>query len=120
MKGHHVFRCRARPGAGFICTREPGNPHSQDAILVTLADGTIAGHVPDFLARVLSPLLATGVIQRMEGTVTSGPRSAPEGVWVPGGGIELPCEYVLFGAKEDRKSVRQTLRELQSRTRRKD
>ena len=27
-------------------------------------------------------------------------RSAREGVWVPGGGIKFPCEYVLYGAKK--------------------
>ena len=39
-------------------------------------------------------MLDGGVIERMEGTVTGVARSAPEGVWVPGGGIEVPCEYV--------------------------
>ena len=32
-------------------------------------------------------------IMHMERTITSVPRSAPEGVWVPGRGIEIPCEY---------------------------
>jgi len=45
-------------------------------------------------------MLDGGEIERMEGTVTGVARSAPEGVWVPGGGIEFPCEYVLYGAKE--------------------
>ena len=30
----------------------------------------------------------------MEGILTGVAGSAPEGVWVPGGGIEFPCEYV--------------------------
>ena len=34
----------------------------------------------------------------MEGTITI---PAPEGVLVPGGGIEIPCEYVLHGVKKD-------------------
>ena len=62
-----------------------------------LCDGSNVGHVPDPLACVLAPMLDGGMIERMEGTVTGVARSAPEGVWVPGGGIEVPCEYVLYG-----------------------
>ena len=45
------------------------------------------------IARILAPMLDGGVITCMEGTVTGVARSAREGVWVPGGGIEIPCEY---------------------------
>ena len=41
-------------------------------------------------------------IERTEGILTGVAGSAPEGVWVPGGGIEFPCEYVLYGAKKYR------------------
>ena len=44
-------------------------------------------------------------IERTEGILTGVAGSAPEGVWVPGGGIEFPCEYVLYGAKKDREIV---------------
>ena len=99
MKGHHVFKSESRPGDAFICAREPGNPHSPDAIVVKLGDSS--GHVPDPLARILAPMLDGGVIMCMEGTVTGVARSAREGVWVLGGGIEIPCEYVLYGVKKD-------------------
>ena len=59
---------------------------------------------------LLAPMLDGGEIDLMEGTVTGVARSAPEGVWVPGGGIECPCEYVLYGAKKDHENVRQTPR----------
>ena len=62
-------------------------------------------------------MLEGGEIERMEGTVTGVARSAPEGVWVRGGGIELPCEYVLYGAKKDRKNIRQALRAVQNKSR---
>ena len=88
-------------------------------IIVKLSDGSNVGHVPDPLARVLAPMLDGGEIERMEGIVTGVARSAPEGVWVPGGGIELPCEYVLYGEKKDRESVRKTLREVQKSRKRK-
>ena len=41
----------------------------------------------------------------MEGTLTGVARSAPEGGWVPGVGIEFPCEYALYGVKKDREIV---------------
>ena len=52
VKGHHVFKSESRPGDTFTCAREPGNPHSSDAIIVKLSDGSDVGHVPDPLARV--------------------------------------------------------------------
>ena len=67
----------------------------------------------------MAPMLDSGEIERMKGTVTGVARSAPEGVWVPGGGIELPCEYVLYGAKKASKNVRQTLRAVQQSRKRK-
>ena len=36
----------------------------------------------------------------MEGILTGVAGSAPEGIWVPGGGTEFPCKYVLYGAKK--------------------
>ena len=102
VKGHHVFKSESRPGDAFICAREPGNPHSPDAIVVKLGDSS--GHVPDPLARILAPMLDGGVVTCMEGTVTGVARSAREGVWVPGGGIEIPCEYVLYGVKNTARS----------------
>ena len=96
--------------------------------MLKLSDGSNVGHVPDPFARVLAPMLDGGKIERMEGTVTGVARSAPEGVWVPGGGIgvpgggiEFPCEYVLYGTKGNRENVRKTPRELQrSRKRRRE
>ena len=82
--------------------------------------GDSSGHVPDPLARILAPMLDGGVITCMEGTVTGVARSAREGVCVPGGGIEIPCGYVLYGVKIQRE-VRQLLRNTQkSRKRRRE
>ena len=49
----------------------------------------------------------------MKGILTGVAGSAPEGIWVPGGGIKFPCKYVLYGAKKYREIVRQTLRKVQ-------
>jgi hypothetical protein len=108
VKGHHVFLSASRAGDTFTCAREPGNPHSPNAIIVTLGDGSTVGYVPDPVARVLAPMLE---IVHMSGTINGVPRHAPEGIWVRGGGIEIPCEYVLYGVKKARSSVRQRLRD---------
>ena len=34
----------------------------------------------------------------MKAVITGGKRRAPEGTWIPGGGIELPCTYI-YAAK---------------------
>ena len=38
---------------------------------------------------------------------------APEGVWVQGGGIELPCKYFVNKPKEFKVQVKSELRERQ-------
>ena len=62
-------------------------------------DGNVIGHVPEGLAAVLAPLLDSGTVTSITGTITGHPRSALKSVWAAGGGIELPCEYALHGAK---------------------
>ena len=65
-------------------------PHSEAAIKVILdTDGSVTRHVPGGLAAVLAPLLDSGTVTSVTGTITGPPRSAPEGVWDVGGGIEL-------------------------------
>ena len=34
---------------------------------------------------------------RLEAGGTGSPRDAPEGKWVLGGGIEIPCTYKVYG-----------------------
>ena len=42
--------------------------------------------------------------------ITGKERKAPEGIWVLGGGIELPCKYYLYGPKLHKRFVRDALR----------
>ena len=37
-------------------------------------------------------------------------REAPEGVWVLGGGIELPCKYFVYGPKKLKARLKSELR----------
>ena len=67
------------------------------------------GHVPDTLAVVLyKPLLEKKI--KMTCRVSGQCRSAPEGVWVQGGGIEIPCFYQI-DVKKGLKSLRIELRD---------
>ena len=95
--------------------RKSHDLHSKAAIKVMLdTDGSVFGHVPDGLAAVLTPLLDSGTVTSVTGMTTGPPRSAAEGVWPVGGGIELPCEYALHSTKKDRSHVRTALRRSQS------
>ena len=40
-------------------------------------------------------MLKDGTIHSITAKVTDEKRGAPEGVWVQGGGMELPCKYCL-------------------------
>ena len=92
VKGHHVFKSvKIRL---FLLGNQATLTVQTRIIIVKLNDGSNVGHVLDPLARVLAPMLDDGEIERTEGTVTGVERSAPEGVWVPGRGIEFPSEYV--------------------------
>ena len=65
--------------------------------------------------------LVNASVDRTHGGILTGVAgSAPEGVCVPRGGIELPCEYVLYGAKKDREIVGQTLQKVQKSENRKE
>ena len=69
-------------------------------------DTTTVGHVPDSLAELLyKPLLEKEI--KMTCRVSGQSRSAPEGVWVQEGGIEIPCVYEI-GVKKGRKKPNTT------------
>ena len=71
------------------------------------------GHVPERLAKILTPMLEDGRLKKIDGWITGPERPAPEGTWRTGGGIELPCCYVLHGLKE--KDVRKCIRDSSSK-----
>ena len=79
----------------LFCEREAHN-QNKAAIKVKLdshTDGSVIGHVSDGLAAVLAPLLDSGTVTSVTGTITGPSRSVAEDVWAVGGDIELPCEY---------------------------
>ena len=51
-------------------------------------------------------------IEIMDCEVTGDPRPVPEGKWVFGSGIEIPCKYGLYGPKSVKKEVQAALKLL--------
>ena len=45
---------------------------------------------------MLAPEISSGNIASIEAIVTGKPRTAPEGMWMIGGGIETPCKYLIY------------------------
>ncbi len=111
VKGHHVYRSNFTVGTVFDCEQDPSNTKSHWAIVVKKpGPGEIVGHIPDNLAQILSPLLSSGEVQIMKCEVTGLSTAAAEGVWVQGGGIVIPCTYILLGNKLGKASVLDKLR----------
>ena len=79
----------------------------------------VAGHVPDDVARVLISiaLLWRNTVHEMCDYQLS--KAAEEGVWVQGGGIVIPCTYILYGKQLDRPHVSSELKKnsIKKRTR---
>ena len=71
-------------------------------------------HMPDRLAEVLyKSLTDNNVLVSL--SVTGQSRSAPVGVWVQGGGIEIPCAYEVkakTGLRQLRKDLKESLQRL--------
>ena len=95
VKGHHVFQSNYTIGDNFVCSPEPDNRHSKgkNAIIVKKPD-------EDALSQIVCPMSKDGTIERMTGEITGEERKAPEGTWVLGGGIELPCSHFIYGKRK--------------------
>ena len=69
--------------------------------------------------RQISPglfkLLSEWKVLNIATKITGKHRRAPEGTCVPGGGIEIPCTYFLYGAKIHKKYVRKVIKECRNK-----
>ena len=83
---------------------------SQQKAVIVKTKGNTVGHVPDLLAHALAPEISGGNIVPIEAVVTGKPRSAPEGTWVIGGGIETSCKYLSYTDKKLKIKIRTMLR----------
>ena len=87
-----------------------GNSLCKKALIVKTKEGDTVGHVPDLLAHALAPEISGRNIVSIEAIITGEPRSAPEGTWVIGGGIETPCKYLIYADKKLKSKIRAMLR----------
>ena len=103
VKGDHIYQAKPKINDKCDCFPEPENQSSpRHAIIVKKHSKTedVIGHVPDTLAKVLFQPLMDGNIS-ISCTITGQSRPAPEGVWVQGGGIEIPCSYEVVIRKDE-------------------
>ena len=63
------------------------------------------GRTPDTLAKVIDGLTSEWKALQMIDKTDRKDRVAPEGTWVHGGGIEIPCIYFLYWAKVHESNV---------------
>ena len=110
VKGFHACKKQVDIGTKLHCELEPENSLCKKAIIVKTKEGDTVGHVPNLLAHALAPEIRGGNIVSIEAIVTGEPKSAPEGTWVTGGGIETPCKYLIYAYKKLKSKIRTMLR----------
>ena len=110
VKGFHAYKKQVDIGTKLHCELEPENSLCKKAVIVKTKEGDKVGYVLDLLAHALAPKISGGNIVSNEAIVTGEPRSAPEGTWVIGGGIETLCKYLIYTDKKLKSKIRTMLR----------
>ena len=110
VKGFHAHKKQVDTGTKLPCELEPENYLCIKAIILKTKEGDTVGHVPHLLVHALAPEISGGNIVSIETVVTGDPRSAPEGTWVIGGGIETPCKNLIYADKKLKSEIRTMLR----------
>ena len=114
IKGHHAYNHDYFVGEELICELEFTNKYSHNSIEVKSKNKDVTvGHVPEALAAILFPLRKAWKVYEIQAKITGKSRRAPEGTWVLGGGIEIPCQYTIIGPKIHKKNCRKELRKAQ-------
>ena len=72
-------------GDSFVCERERINAYSDIAIVAKRRSQMIE-HIPERLAKILTPILEDGQLKKIDGCITEPKRPVPE---VPGGREEI-------------------------------
>ena len=124
IKWHHVYAYKYVVGEVLSCTREIQNRYSQNAIAVNAVTGKgernknkldiIVGHISEALSEVLASFMDTFNIHSITATINGQHRRAPEGTWVPGGGIEIPCTYKIYAPKIHKKDIRNAITDAEN------
>ena len=81
VKGHHTFRSDIGIGNSFVCERESSNAYSDVHVAIVVKRGDqVIGHIPERLARILTPMLEDGRLRKIDDWTTRPEQPAPEGV----------------------------------------
>ena len=67
-------------------------------------------HAVDPMAEILFPPMKTWRIYSTKAIISEKHRAVPEGKWVPGRCIEIPCHNELFGPKIHKKLIREKMK----------
>ena len=93
-------------GEELICELEFTNKFSRNSIeLKSKNKNVTVSHVPESLAAIVFPLRKAWKVYEIQAKITGKSRRAPEGTWVLGGGIEIPCQYNIIGPKIHKKML---------------
>ena len=113
MKGDHIYDYKYIVGEELSCLQEENNAYSDNVIKVISRKKekeVIVGHVPEPLAKVLYTMMKKWTILSLNAKIDGEKRQAPEGTWVPGGGIKIPCTYLIFAAKINKHKIRKIIK----------
>ena len=114
IKGHHAHNHDYFFGEELISELEFTNKYSHNSIEVKSKNKDVTvGHFPKALAAILFPLRKAWKVYEIQAKITEKSRRAPEGTWVLGGRIEIPCQYTIIEPKIHRKNCRKELRKTQ-------
>ena len=106
VKGHHVYKRKHSVGDKLQCILEPENRHSDTAIVVKTKLLQTVGHVPEGLCQPLFELWHAEKITEVECIVTGPPKGSDGGVWRRGGGVDIPCKFIIIGDARFKKEVK--------------
>ena len=114
IKGHQTYNHDYFVGEELICELEFTNKYSHNSIEVKSRNKDVtAGHLPETLAAILFQLRKAWKVYEIQAKITGKSRRAPEGTWVLGGGMEIPCQYTIIEPKIHKKNCRKELRKAQ-------
>ena len=68
------------------------------------------GHIPEPQAKILFPVMKCWKILEIKIEISGKKKTAPEGIWVLEGGIEIPATFYVYGARIHKPHVRKVIK----------
>lgn len=76
----------------------------------TIESDEIVGHVAEFAAQILAPMIQSGEIASIDAVFTGELSKALLYTWVLVEGIEISCIHHIYGCKKQKKNIRTAIR----------